>query len=166
MKPEDFTKERFLLKLPLYADRSRVFQLIATARGLECWFLGKVDFIRGQDGLLPDGSALQAGDDYSWTWQKGYSIRGKVLDFADGERFEFSFGGPFTVHFRLNERAADKITELELVQRNSDPSPANEFGFLNCCVCWTFFLTNLKSVAEQGVDLRESEFFDESFINQ
>lgn len=58
------------------------------------------------------------------------------------------------------------MTEIKLTQSNNKPSELNEFGFINCCVCWSFFLTNLKSVGESHIDLREKELMNESFINQ
>jgi len=166
MKPEDFSKEKFVLKIPFHGNRERAFELLATSRGLESWFLGKVDFFDGKKHLIANGSPLNAGDTFEWVWQKGHRLKGTVLKYIYGEIFEFTFGTDFVVAFTLKDISPGRITQISLTQSNLNPTDSNEFGFLNCCVCWTFFLTNLKSVGENQIDLRETEIMDETFINQ
>ena len=45
MKPEDFTKEKFLLKLLVNASLETTFQAFTTTNGLTSWFLDEVKFI-------------------------------------------------------------------------------------------------------------------------
>ena len=57
-------------------------------------------------------------------------------------------------------RIADVGDRTELILRqwsipNTDEGRAS--GHLNCRSCWVFFLANLQSVLEQGVDLRDKD---------
>lgn len=166
MKPEDFSKDQFVLKIRLNTDLEKAFNLVASSEGLTSWFLGKVDFFDKEHHIIANGDTLLPDYTYSWTWEKGYQIKGKVLKYVPKKEFSFTFGTDFSVTITLREIKKGKQTEVLLTQFNHQPSEENEFGFMNCCVCWTFFLTNLKSVAETQKDLRERNSIDESFINQ
>lgn len=166
MKPEDFTKEKFILKIPLYVEINKAFELIATSKGLTSWFLGNADFLKDDGKEILDSNFIKEGTIFKWAWQKEYCIAGKVLKHLKNELFEFTFSKDFSVSISLIYNFRKNYTEVTLIQKNHNPSDSNEFGFTNCCVCWSFFLTNLKSVAENNIDLREQNVIDESFVNQ
>ena len=164
MKREDFNKERFTLEIKVACSKEELFEY-ATSDGLTKWFIGHVEYKDG-DGKYIEGSEVKEGDTYLWKWQKPHQIDGTVLSYQVNDHFEFTFGKDFTVKFSVEEVEPGVSSVLRLVQKNHDPNESNEFGFINCCVCWTFFLTNLKSVVEQGKYLREQEIINESFVNQ
>jgi hypothetical protein len=166
MKPNDFTKEKFILKIPLYIEINKAFELIATSKGLTSWFLGNADFFNDDEKGILDSSFIKQGTAFKWVWQKEYGVTGQVLKHRENELFEFTFGTDFSVSISLIYDFRKKYTEVTLTQKNHNPSDSNEFGFINCCVCWSFFLSNLKSVAEFNIDLREQNIINESFVNQ
>ena len=66
---------------------------------------------------------------------------------------KFTFSGGSIVSVSIESR--NGLTVLELTQENipeeSDPS---KNLFVQCQVGWTFYLANLKSILEGGIDLR------------
>ncbi|MGE3801262.1 MAG: SRPBCC domain-containing protein [Candidatus Kapaibacterium sp.] len=165
MKREDFSRNRFKLEIKVACSRERLFDYVTTSDGLTQWFLGHVEYV-DLTGAPVQGSDLQAGFNYLWKWQKPHEVEGTVLGYTRNESFEVTFGKDFTVTFSVEDIEPGETSLLRLEQTNHNPNEENEFGFINCCVCWTFFLTNLKSVVEQGKDLREQEIINESFVNQ
>ncbi len=128
------------------------------------WFLGHTRYT-GPDGTIRQAHhSVQKDDQYYWEWQKQHSVEGVVLDVVEKELFSVTFGTDFTVEFHLSQEGSR--TRIVLTQFNSNPNETNEFRFINCCVCWAFFLTNLKSIAEGGKDLREVDVEEEILVNQ
>ncbi|WP_353778649.1 SRPBCC domain-containing protein [Winogradskyella sp. 3972H.M.0a.05] len=164
MRQEDFSKSEFSHKILLHTTIKDVYQCVATAQGLESWFLGNVKF-SSQNEQLSATEVPSSGTAYLWKWQKDFQIEGEIIASENDSYFEFTFGKDFTVLFSL-ERHESGSTILHLHQKNLNPTAENEFSFINCCVCWVFFLTNLKSVIEQNVDLRETTVLNETFVNQ
>ena len=164
MTPQSFTKEQFSHGLLLDISIDQAWSYIASPEGLTSWFLGKTSYT-GPDGEIRQAHhSVQKGDQYYWEWQKQHSVEGIVLDLVEEEFFAVTFGTDFTVEFRLSQEG--NRTRIVLTQLNANPNKSNEFRFINCCVCWAFFLTNLKSMAEGGKDLREVDVEEEILVNQ
>lgn len=151
-----FDKSRFAVRIPVSAAVERIFESWTTPQGLEYFFLREAVF-RGKDGKDREAKdTVQVGDTYRWRWH-GYPDttfeEGEVLEQNGRDRFRFSFGkaGICTVTiFQL-----DNETIVELTQENI---PTDDKGFQNyhlgCKGGWTFYLTNLKSLLQGGIDLR------------
>ena len=151
-----FDKSRFSVRIPVNVPTDKIFECWTTPQGLEYFFLRRAAF-KGKDGTIRQAKdVLQVGDTYRWNWH-GYPDttfeEGEVLEQNGKDKFRFSFGraGDCTVSiFKL-----DTETIVELIQENI---PTDEKGFqyyhLGCKTGWTFYLTNLKSLLEGGIDLR------------
>ena len=151
----------------IYIDSSvdTVYNAVASARGICKWFMGSAVYtdIAGNERE----SSLNAGigDTFHWHWlEKDLSITGTILDAVENEKFSFTFGVLFEVTVTLIEH--NGRTKLTLSQCYASGSTQNDFAHINCCTCWVFFLTNLKSILEHNTDLRETLADDESLINR
>ncbi len=125
------------MKLVLPVSKKEAWRLIATARGLASWCPSKCRgrLLRGQtlEFEWPDGSVethrvVRVGDGNS----------SLALDWWHGGRVQFYLHGRQPTHLTLRveyPRSAKRWRSTELVG-------------------WTFFLSNLKSVAMKGPDLR------------
>jgi len=128
----------------------------ATPANLESWFLRKALFTT-PDGKLRDESAkVQAGDTYLWRWH-GYDDKtqekGKVLDLNGKDHFKFTFAGDCEVSIKC--KLEEGRTIMELVQAKIPTDEISKVRLhLGCQNGWTFYLTNLKSIMEGGLDLR------------
>ena len=165
MTEKNYNSENFyhsiLLKIPV----KEAYWYAASAVGIEKWFIGKAVYYDTYGVERPRGGTAQKNDTFSWYWlEKDMNIKGKVIDAVLNKKFSFTFGNSFEVTITVEEFKGR--TRLTLSQKYAKDADHNEFAHINCCVCWGFFLTNLKSVAEFGNDLRETLADDESLINR
>jgi hypothetical protein len=99
---------------------------------------------------------IKNDDTYRWLWF-GYGDeteeRGTILEANGTDLVKFTFAGTCTVTIAIKQEQG--ISIVELWQENipvDDKSKAS--WHLGCSTGWTFYLANLKSVLEGGLDLR------------
>ena len=147
---------QFRLRININTTIENVYHAWATSAGLEKWFLRKALFNDSQ-GISRDKNALlQAGDTYEWYWH-GYSDevveKGKVNLANDKDKFQFTFSLGCPVDISIYKEYGETIVALV----ESD-LPVDDTNILKHYVGdsrgWIFYLTNLKSVLEGGLDLR------------
>jgi len=150
----DWTK--FELRIPVKAELQTIYEAWSTTQGLEKWFLRKADFFSTDGKLKP---IAEKDNSYYWLWH-GYPDsafeRRKVLDGNGRDFFQFEFSGGCIVSIRLKKEST--FTMVELTQENipADENPQTHL-YIQCQTGWTFYLTNLKSVYEHNVDLRNKD---------
>jgi len=154
MNHYDWTK--FSLRVDVKATPLAVYNACATQANLESWFLRKAIFTT-PDGKMREADApIQPGDTYVWKWH-GYEDsmqeKGKVLDLNGKDLFKFTFAGNCEV--TITCKLLEGRTIMELVQEKI-PTDENSKVLIHigCMKGWTFYLANLKSVMEGGLDLR------------
>jgi len=164
MNKNSFNMKSFRHSICLNKSVEDIYKLIGTGAGFTKWFIGKS--VYDNDGITrKDNKYVQSGDKFKWDWlEKDLSVTGKVLDAEVNNKFKFTFGSLFIVTISVKE---DKgRTLFTLSQEYSPNSEANDITHINCCVCWVFFITNLKSVIEFGNDLRETQIDNEELVNR
>ena len=164
MNQNSFNMQSFRHSIYLSKSVDEVYKLIGTGNGLTKWFIGKSVYEHG--GVIrKDDEYVQTGDKFKWNWlEKDLSITGKVPEAEVNSKFSFTFGSSFIVTITVQE---DKgRTLFTLCQEYSPDAVTNDFAHINCCVCWAFFVTNLKSVIESGNDLRETQIYNEELVNR
>jgi uncharacterized protein YndB with AHSA1/START domain len=164
MTPETFNWNKFQHSIIVDSEIENVFPHIATSQGIAGWFIGKCSYTNG-DHVRDDIEAGQKDDKYFWEWQnKDLSLSGEIIESEAPHLFSFTFSPLYIVTIRLTKDG--RRTKVTLTHEYSPDAEKDEFNFLNCCVCWAFFLTNLKSVIENKKDLRETVSQDESLVNR
>lgn len=158
---------RFVKRIAVTASISTVYDAWTTRRGIESWFLRKGEFKSPDGNLLDSNENFTAKDTYEWLWH-GWGDetveRGEILEANGKDYFRFVFGveGIVSVRIFLEENE----TMVELTQENI---PTNEAGkvkyHLGCSIGWTHYLTNLKSVLEGGLDLRNRNIKLKNVVN-
>ena len=127
-----------------------------TAEGLEHWFLRKAAFKDAAGNLRAPGDILQEGDTYEWLWH-GYpdSVmeKGTVLKANGKDRFVFTFSLKSPVTISIYQEAGETIIQLVESDLPTDEETRLQH-FVGDSKGWIFYLTNLKSVLEGGLDLR------------
>ena len=165
MKEESFSLNNFTHSVYLDIPPEKVYYYLAAANGICKWFLGNAEYTDSAGNILNGDSPASAGCSFKWKWlNKDLSIEGSVIDSVTGKIFAFTFGKSFEAVFTIE--AHEGRTLLTLEQKYAANAEKNDFAHINCCVCWVFFLTNLKSVSERGFDLRETVSTDDSLINR
>ncbi len=165
MTENNFNMERFHHSIYLDKPVNEVYKMAATAGGLSKWFMGDVKYSAPDGTERKENDLIQQGDSYKWHWlAKNLSLEGNVLEAQKNNLAAFTFGSLFTVTITLKE---DKgRTLFTLTHQYAKGAAKNDFAYINCCVCWAFFITNLKSVLEHGIDLRETEIDNEALVNR
>jgi uncharacterized protein YndB with AHSA1/START domain len=159
---EPFDWSTFSKKIAIKADIDDVYQAFSTQVGLESWFLREAIFNRFGEQLTPEEDALE-GDEYHWKWH-GWSDdvfeNGRVLYVETNKCFAFSFdqnGQTEMVVFITFEEIKGHV----LVNLTQSEIPTDEESkilyHVGCLGGWTFYLTNLKSILEGGLDLRNKD---------
>ncbi len=140
-------------------DIRSLYEAWTTAAGLEKWFLRKANFYAIIGRLKEPEEFIIKEDTYEWYWH-GYNDetfeKGEILEANGTDLIKFTFSGGSIVTVNLYARNGVSIVELtqENVPEESDP---NKNLFVQCQVGWTFYLANLKSVLEGGLDLRNKK---------
>jgi uncharacterized protein YndB with AHSA1/START domain len=153
---ENFNWKTFITRVPVNASIEKLYWCWATREGIEYWFLRMSEYKKPDGGLREKNEAVQMGDSYHWRWHGwGDDVieEGKILDCNNKDFFKFSFGkaGVCTVSIKKE----DGQTMVELVQDDiPDDEKGRHYWHLGCKTGWTFYLTNLKSLLEGGIDLR------------
>jgi uncharacterized protein YndB with AHSA1/START domain len=164
MTENTFNWKSFRHAIILDANLEEVFKYVSTAEGICRWFQGEASYRPAGGKDRPQNEIAASGDLFVWKWlAKDLILRGEVLDCQVNSMFQFTFGKSFEVVIRLDDHQGR--TKLTLGHEYRPGVPEDQFQYLNCCVCWVFFLTNLKSVLEGGKDLREIHVFEEALIN-
>lgn len=154
MSKYDWSK--FVLRLPVKKELQVIYNAWATKQGLERWFLRQADFFleNGNPSLIPS-----KGDTYKWFWHghpDSVFEKRKVLEANGKDFFQFEFSGGSVVSVRLKPEG--KLVMVELTQENipADENPETHL-YIQCQTGWTFYMTNLKSVYENSIDMRNKD---------
>ncbi|MBI5867169.1 MAG: SRPBCC domain-containing protein [candidate division Zixibacteria bacterium] len=174
-KPPAYDWSAFEVGIYIMAKPDEVFDLLGTAKGLTRWFLRTAGFAASEgrpadrklieqlppfDSLSqrPENERCRTNDRYQWEWHYGGGVIGEewILDCRPPTRLVFGFGDQMEVAVRL--RKLGRFCEVNLRQYNIPDNASGRHNLhMGCRVAWAFFLANLKSVAEGGLDLRETD---------
>ncbi len=142
MDTSKFTKRIRIKCLP-----EEAFEKWVTVEGLQSWFLTRAEFSSGE--------RAEAGASFNLEWAEGTKDRGEITVLVQPANFEFSWydgQGRVRVHFS----PVDTGTLIELTHTVASMGEQHLEEYVDCRDGWTFYLANLKSVIEGGLDLRET----------
>lgn len=150
----DFNWTTFTRRIAVRATIEEMYNAWTVPQELERWFLEKAIF-RDQDGNeLSRENSVCEGASYEWKWHAYDDTEsGKMVNVNGSDFVQFTFAGPCLVDIRLNEWQDHVIVELTQKNIPTDDLSKREIR-LGCHTGWSFFLVNLKSVYEGGLDLR------------
>lgn len=148
----------FKLRVNINAPVQQVYDAWTSSRKLTGWFLRKAMFTsagkaRGMDQPIAEG------DEYEWYWF-GYpdsvTEKGKILAANGRDKlvFTFSLGCPVTIS--IYTQCDETIVELVESNLPTDEETLRKH-YLGDSKGWIFYLANLKSVLEGGLDLRNKK---------
>jgi uncharacterized protein YndB with AHSA1/START domain len=151
-----FDWTRFTVRVPVNAPVEKLYWCWATKAGMEYWFLRLSEYKKPDGSLRNNDEPVQKGDIYQWRWHgwgDDTTENGEILDGNGKDYFKFSFGKAGNCGVTIKEEEGQTI--VELVQDNiPDDEHGKQYYQLGCKTGWTFYLANLKSLLEGGIDLR------------
>ena len=155
LPPADFSQ--FKLRVNVRTSIENTYRAWATSAGLASWFLGKVTFTDGNGNPRPADALAQAGDEYACYFNnkkpETLLIKGKVLKANDKNLYSFTFSKGCPVTISIYTEYEETIVELIESNLPTDEETMRKH-FVGDSKGWIFYLTNLKSTLEGGLDLR------------
>ena len=147
---------RFVARINVKAPFEKLYWCWGTREGMEYWFLRLSEFKNPGGKLRTADEFVNRGDTYRWRWH-GWpdeaTEEGSILNANGKDSLKFSFGNAGNCTVTIKEEEGENIVELA-----QDNIPTDEKGMhswhLGCKTGWTFYLANLKSLMEGGIDLR------------
>ncbi len=135
--------QSFFFEKPL----TTVFRAVSDSRQIVRWFLAKAE--------LP----LRKGAQYRFEWPGGYSHEGKVLEFEADRRLTLSWPNGsrtdrFLTRVTFSVRRAGRGTFLTIHHTGFPRTRVGLEQYGGTQAGWAYYLVNLRSVLEHGVDLR------------
>lgn len=157
----------FTQKINIKAPVEDVYRAWTTTHHLEQWLVRQAVFKDDKKKLKSLNDPIHNGDIYEWLWHghaDKHVDKGTVL-YANGhDKLQFSFtkGGIVTV--QIGEVMGETIVML-----TQEKIPTDEHGkvtyHIGGLTGWTFYLCNLKSYMEGGIDLRNKNTLFANVVN-
>ena len=154
---EDFDWTSFTLKIAIKAKLEDIYDAWTKAREIEKWFLSSSQFSDENHVQLSKSQNVLKGDLYQWIWYLYDDVEHGRITEANGKNyFQFTFAGDCVVDILLREEYEYVI--VELTQNNIPTDDQSKRNIrIGCHGGWSFYLVNLKSVYEGGLDLRNKD---------
>jgi hypothetical protein len=155
----DFNWSEFTTRIPVSSDTATLYKAWCTRRGIEHWFLRMSEYRRGDGSLRGPDEKVQAGDTYAWRWHgwpDEVEEHGTVLNCNGKDFFQFTFGDAGICSVTIKPEGDYLMVELVQTDIPTDDK-GKHYWHLGCKTGWTFYLANLKSLMEGGIDLRNKD---------
>ena len=148
-------------------DPLKVYLAWATRAGIESWFLRQSIYADATGKEREAHEAAQTGDNYQWLWF-GYDDstleKGTILSANDKDSLKFTFSGGSIVTITIGKEQSEIICSLVQEMPMEDELEKRYF-FIECSRGWTFYLANLKSILQGGIDLRNKNVGIHNVVN-
>ena len=154
---DNFNWTQFSKRVFINTDLKSTYNSWTKSEELEKWFLSNASFY-SKDGrnILPRENVVSKSK-YKWNWFAQNHFEEGVVNHANGiDYIEFTFAGDCKVQVKLSEENNQTLVELTQTEIPLDNSSKENIR-LGCAFGWTFYLLNLKSVLEGGLDLRNKD---------
>lgn len=161
----NFDWTTFTRRIAIKTKLADIYNAWTKASEIEKWFLSKAVYFDPKLNQLDNDKSIEKGCSYVWNWYLyDTTERGTIVD-ANGKDFiQFTFAGDCIVDVKLTIQHDYVI--VELTQKNIPTDDQSKQGIrLGCDSGWSFFLVNLKSVYEGGLDLRNKDNLIKGMLN-
>ncbi|RZM29392.1 MAG: SRPBCC domain-containing protein [Pedobacter sp.] len=154
---KDFDWTSFTKRIAVKSSLPEIYAAWTVASGLEKWFLEGVVFQDSQGNLSEVDKPAESGTHYAWYWYLDATpMQGEILSTNGRDFLQFSFEGSSIVDVKLSTLDEYVIVELRHHNIPQDDNSRQHIR-LGCSSGWAFYLHNLKSVYEGGIDLRNKD---------
>lgn len=152
----DYDWSKFTKRINIKAATDKIYLAWSTPKGLETWFLRLAEFTNQAGDFRKSDEYIQTDDKYKWLWHgwPDETVEYGIILKANGtDIVQFTFATNCTVTILIKNDSPETI--VELTQENIPLDEKSKVNYhLGCIEGWTFYLANLKSVLEGGIDLR------------
>lgn len=154
---------KFVRKAYIKAPIENIFNAWVNPHDITTWFIKEARYTDKDGNLRGKDEPIQSGDSYFWQWHQDLQSRGEVIEVVPNQLLKFTFGNKEKgseekVIISVEFKEGDGETEFTLTQKNMGGSDLDKAQYhLSCNMGWSFFMTNMKAVYENGIDLREHD---------
>ena len=156
---------KFTRRITVNAPARVIYEAWAVPSRIESWFLRSAEYVAFDGRTRDRDQPVETGDAYLWRWH-GYlddvSEGGRVVEANGKDRFVFTFTSDCVVAVDIREENGETVVELT---QSNIPEDKDRGIYIDCGYGWAFYLGNLKSVLEGGVDLRNKNTAIKNVIN-
>ncbi|MGA2667350.1 MAG: SRPBCC domain-containing protein [Ignavibacteria bacterium] len=143
MPSKKYDWSQFTQRVAVAAPAEKVFRMWTDPKLMSKWLVSDAKM-----HLKKDGS-------YEWTWLGGYKDSGQILNIRKPTKLIFTFAGSICeVEIKKDKRGSLVNLRQYNIPITEEHKSATHLG---CSNGWTFYLTNLKTFLEYGIDLRETD---------
>jgi uncharacterized protein YndB with AHSA1/START domain len=154
---DKFDWTQFSKRLFINTDLNSVYNAWTKSEELEKWFLSKAIFTSKDGKEIMPTENITSESTYKWNWFAQNHYEEGIVRNANGvDYIEFTFAGNCIVQVRLSNVKNQTLVELTQSEIPLDNNSKENIR-LGCAFGWTFYLLNLKSVLEGGLDLRNKD---------
>lgn len=150
----NFNWETFTKKIAIKASISELYNAWTIPEEIEKWFLSNANFLKQNGEQVSVNKSIKTNDSYQWSWFLYVIVEtGHIIEANGKDVLKFTFAGNCIVEITLEQH--QEFVIVKLIQSNIPTDNESKRGIrLGCDSGWSFFLVNLKSVYEGGIDLR------------
>lgn len=150
---EEYNWSEFKTRISINVSKETIFDYWSSQENLEKWFLSMANFYSAKNKIRDRKERICKGDTFKWMWHGSDDIdEGEILETNNIDFLKFTFLG-CVVSIKIQEEDGENVIELIQSQIALDESSRMDY-YVGCTRGWTFYLTNLKSILEGGIDLR------------
>jgi uncharacterized protein YndB with AHSA1/START domain len=164
----DFDWSTFSVAINIKAVPEKLYKAWATRRGMEEWFLRISEYSRTDGTVLKPDEEVKPGDTYKWLWH-GWpdetEEQGKIIEANGADFLKFSFGNAGVCSISIQPNKDECIVRLKQ-EDIPDTEEGRQNWHLGCKTGWTFYMANMKSILEGGIDLRNKELSIMELLNK
>lgn len=156
---------KFTKRINVDSNMRAIYNAWAVPAEIERWFLASAEYQTTEKKRRPKTERVRSGDTYEWKWHgfpNGSAETGTILEANGHDKLSFTFADECIVEVTIASENGEKI--VQLVQKQIPPEE-NLRLYIGCGEGWTFYLANLKSILEGGIDLRNKNEKITSVIN-
>ena len=167
----EYNWSSFAKRININATVADVYAMWVSKTGMEKWFLRKCDFTEINGEALFEEVAVQKGNLFTWYWHGwGDDVKetGAILNANGINALAFTFGQEGAEGMICTVNIYEELGETicEIIQENI---PTDERGktyyHIGCMTGWSFYLVNMKSILEGGIDLRNKNELIKKVVN-
>ena len=153
----NFDWTSFTKRIAIKSSLSEIYEAWSVAANLEKWFLERVVFQDIEGTQLKLTEPVSSEIRYQWYWYLDATpMYGEILNANGKDHLQFTFEGSSLVDVKLS--SLDEYVIVELRHHNiPQDDHSKQYIRLGCSNGWAFYLHNLKSVYEGGLDLRNKD---------
>ncbi len=162
---ENFDWTSFTKRIPIKTSVAEIYDAWTKPSEIITWFLSAAKYTNAKGDVLNNDLSVEEGHLYNWSWYT-YDVleKGKILIANGKDHIRFTFAGDTIVDVHLNKKGSYVVVELTQRGIPTDSTSKKDIR-LGCESGWSFFLVNLKSIYEGGIDLRNKQKSFKGMLN-